>query len=220
MKKLLCFFVIFSLVTTIYVRVVDPLLYAKFIEKYVETAGVVDKDINNNDNILDNEPSSGNNPGSEEPSGGGSTGGNNNPGNEGPSGGTTEGNNNTIVNPNTPSDEDDTKSDDNDQTQKMEYVYYTQDKSVTGLTGACLLTSFAMLITNAGRIVGTPKEYGPVDVYLANNPDATSKDDRRIVSWYYVIANGFNHKWINVDDAKTMTAAQREAKVKPVTDLS
>jgi hypothetical protein len=50
----------------------------------------------------------------------------------------------------------------------IDYVYYTQDKSVTGLTGACLLTSFAMLITNAGRIVGTPKEYGPVDVYLAN----------------------------------------------------
>ena len=96
----------------------------------------------------------------------------------------------------------------------INYVYYTQDKSVTGLTGACLLTSFAMLITNAGRIVGTPKEYGPVDVYLANNPEATNKSSRRIISYYYVIANGFNHKWINVDNAKTMTAAQREAKVK------
>ena len=211
MKKLLCFFVIFSLVATIYVRVVDPLLYAKFIEKYVETSGVVDNDINSNDNILDTEiDSSGdNNPGSEEPSGGGSTGGDKNP----------------VVNPSTPGEDDtddvtpdieeeNTESDANDSTQKMEYVYYTQDKSVTGLTGACLLTSFAMLITNAGRIVGTPKEYGPVDVYLANNPDATSKDDRRIVSWYYVIANGFNHKWINVDDAKSMSASEREAKVK------
>ena len=96
----------------------------------------------------------------------------------------------------------------------IDYVYYTQDKSVTGLTGACLLTSFAMLITNAGRIVGTPKEYGPVDVYLANNPEATKKSDRRIISYYYVIANGFNHKWVNVDNAKTMSASQREAKVK------
>ena len=211
MKKLLCFFVIFSLVATIYVRVVDPLLYAKFIEKYVETSGVVDNDINSNHIIFETEiDSSGdNNPGSEEPSGGGATGGDKNP----------------VVNPSTPGEDDtddvtpdieeeNTESDANDSTQKMEYVYYTQDKSVTGLTGACLLTSFAMLITNAGRIVGTPKEYGPVDVYLANNPDATSKDDRRIVSWYYVIANGFNHKWINVDDAKSMSASQREAKVK------
>ena len=217
MKKLLCFFIIFSLVATIYVRVVDPLLYAKFIEEYVETAGVVDKDIDNNDNVLDtdNDSSGDKKPGSDQPSSGGSTGG-----------GTTGGDKNPVVNPNTPSDDDDidyvapdteeenTESGDNDSTQKIEYVYYTQDKSVTGLTEACLLTSFAMLITNAGRIVGTPKEYGPVDVYLANNPDATSKNDRRIASWYYVIANGFNHKWINVDNAKTMTAAQREAKVK------
>ena len=94
----------------------------------------------------------------------------------------------------------------------INYKYYTQDKSVTGLTGACLLTSFAMLITNAGRYYNSPKEYGPVDVYLANNPDATKPSDRRIISWYYVIAEGFNHKWINVSDVKTMTAAQREAK--------
>ncbi len=221
MKKLLCFFVIFSLVATIYVRVVDPLLYAKFIENNVETAGVIDNNLGNNDNILDNGNDTGTTPSEddnddEQPGGGSTTGGGN----------TTEGDNTPIVNPNNPEEDDDDtdyvapdeeeEDEDTDTVKEIEYVYYTQDKSVTGLTGACLLTSFAMLITNAGRIVGTPKEYGPVDVYLANNPEATSAGDREIIAWYYRLTSAFNYKWWrdNTDTFKNSSNASKEAYVK------
>ena len=211
MKKILCFLIVFSMIATIYVKVVDPFLYAKFIENEVEMAGTI-KDLNNN-NATDT---------NKQPSDEG-----NKDTNDNSTPDTNTGNNgDDLLEDNSGSNNDENDTNDNldndngeepeesDKKEEIEYVYYTQDKSVTGLTGACLLTSFAMLITNAGRIVGTPKEYGPVDVYLANNPEATKKSDRRIISYYYVIADGFNHKWVNVSNAKTMSSSEREAKVK------
>ena len=58
-----------------------------------------------------------------------------------------------------------------------------------------MLTSYAMVITNAGRYTGNSKEYTPVDLYLANNPDATAANQRRVRAYHYVIANAFNYTW-------------------------
>ena len=177
MKRFFVFVISSVLIFSIYIALIDPIIFGKLTEKRSPFASIREKAISLIDGLKkdnDEEPSS---------SGSGST--------------VKPGGSQEVSGP-----------------EGIEYVYYTQDKSVTGLTGACLLTSFAMLITNAGRIVGTPKEYGPVDVYLANNPEATKKSDRRIISYYYVIADGFNHKWVNVSNAKTMSSSEREAKVK------
>jgi len=74
-------------------------------------------------------------------------------------------------------------------------VYYNQSKDEIGYSEGCLLTSYAMVITNAGRYTGNRKEYNPIDLYLANNPDATSSNSRTVVAWHYVIADAFNYTW-------------------------
>ena len=48
-------------------------------------------------------------------------------------------------------------------------MWCTQRKQLLGFKSGCVLTSFAMIITNAGKIVGTEKNYDPVDIVLANN---------------------------------------------------
>ena len=74
-------------------------------------------------------------------------------------------------------------------------VYYNQSVSEIGYKSGCLLTSYAMVITNAGRYTGNSKEYNPVDLYLANNPNVTSANQRIITAYHYVIADGFNYTW-------------------------
>ena len=74
-------------------------------------------------------------------------------------------------------------------------VYYNQSVSEIGYNSGCLLTSYAMVITNAGRYTGNSKEYNPIDLYLANNPNVTSASQRIVLAYHYVIADGFNYTW-------------------------
>ena len=76
------------------------------------------------------------------------------------------------------------------------YVWCTQKTSLLGFHSGCLLTSYSMLIINAGRHVGTEKNYDPVDVYLGNNYEyTTTPSNRRISAYHYVIAGAFNYSW-------------------------
>ena len=94
-------------------------------------------------------------------------------------------------------------------------VYYNQSKDEIGYSSVCLLTSYAMVITNAGRYNGNSKEYNPIDLYLANNPDATAANQRRILAYHYVIANGFNYTWRNT----VMSGWSDSNKINKVTEL-
>ena len=94
-------------------------------------------------------------------------------------------------------------------------VYYNQSKSEIGYSQGCLLTSYAMVITNAGRYTGNSKEYDPVDLYLANNPDVTAANQRRVLAYHYVIANGFNYTW----NSYSLSSKSDSYKINKVTEL-
>ena len=100
----------------------------------------------------------------------------------------------------------------------VEFVYYTQDSNKTGVKSACFLTSYAMIITNAGRIKGTSKEYGPVDTYLANhyNYKTTDRSKWIIDAYHYDLAAAFNYKWsrVNGDSFKALSNNEKEDMVK------
>ena len=82
------------------------------------------------------------------------------------------------------------------------WVWCTQDSKKLGFSGGCFLTSYAMLIINAGRHVGTEKNYSPIDVYLANN---YKQSVEQVSARHGIIAEGFNYKygWIDVDINKS-----------------
>jgi hypothetical protein len=95
------------------------------------------------------------------------------------------------------------------------YVWCTQKKDYLGFGSGCFLTSYAMVIINAGRHTGTEKNYDPVDVYLANNHGLGYLPPNRIISAYhYKIADGFNYTWKNKSDLIKVSNSQKEAKIK------
>ena len=99
------------------------------------------------------------------------------------------------------------------------YVWCTQNKQLLGFSSGCLLTSYSMLIINAGRYVGTEKNYDPVDVYLGNNymnsgiGDTTNPSNRVISAWHYVIATSFNYTW-NKYNVSSMNNSDKIEKLK------
>lgn len=97
------------------------------------------------------------------------------------------------------------------------YVWCTQKKEYLGFGSGCFLTSYAMLIINAGRHTGTEKNYDPVDVYLANNYGLGKLPPSRIISAYhYQIADGFNYTWKNKSSLIDVPNSQKEAVMKEI----
>lgn len=95
------------------------------------------------------------------------------------------------------------------------YVWCTQKKDYLGFGSGCFLTSYAMLIINAGRYTGTEKNYDPVDVYLANNYGLGYLPPKRIITAYhYKIAEGFNYTWKNKSSLLDVSNSQKEVKIK------
>jgi hypothetical protein len=101
------------------------------------------------------------------------------------------------------------------------FVWCTQKTSLLGFSSGCLLTSYSMLIINAGRYIGTEKNYDPVDVYLANNykntyiGDTTKPENRKVLAYHYVIASGFNYSWNSIS-LSGKTDSQKLDKLKEV----
>ena len=96
------------------------------------------------------------------------------------------------------------------------YVWCTQSTKLLGFHSGCLLTSYSMLIINAGRHVGTEKNYDPVDVYLGNNFEyTTNPSNRRISAYHYVIAGAFNYKWNSIS-IKGYSDSAKENKLRDV----
>lgn len=94
-------------------------------------------------------------------------------------------------------------------------VYYNQSKEEIGYSQGCLLTSYAMVITNAGRYTGNKKEYNPIDLYLANNPTVTAANQRRIIAYHLVIADAFNYTWTSY----SLSGKSDSSKINKVTSL-
>ena len=208
MKKIISLIVVIGLIFGIYFTIVTPAMIAyengdnipEAIWNYnVKNINDIYKKIfsenndNDNDNTEDNDaqlPGTGNNDGSENNSGG-------------------------NINPNTfttiSSSGNTTRFNSICSFDESGYVWCTQKTSLLGFSGGCLLTSYSMLIINAGRYVGSEKNYDPVDVYLANNyknssiGDTTNPSNRKVLAYHYVIASGFNYEWnkISIENKST-----------------